>query len=114
MTLTELKNIAYINGYTVHNYSSVFAKVYFTILGITLDAAKTQAGFTVMESEGDILIFIDDTKPQNTQLFALAHEIGHIILKHRDKMLSVERQEKEANLFANAILSKGSVKIWNY
>ncbi len=109
MTLTELKNIAYINGYAVLNFSSTIAKLYFAVLGLSEEAKKT-IGFTIIDSKEEAIIFIDDNQPNETQLFALAHEMGHIVLNHREKELTAEQQEAEADIFANALLSIGGVK----
>ena len=110
ITLTELKNIAYINGYVVLNFSSTIAKLYFAVLGLSSEAKKAK-GLTIIDPKGEAIIFIDDNQPNETQLFALAHEMGHIVLNHKENKLTPEQQEKEAEQFANAILSKGSVKI---
>lgn len=109
ITLTELKNIAYINGYAVLNYSSTIAKLYFAALGLSVEAKKT-TGFTIIDPKGEATIFIDDNQSNETQLFALAHEMGHIVLNHREKELTGEQQEAEADTFAKALLSRGGAE----
>lgn len=58
-------------------------------------------------------IFINSSRPDERKLFTLAHEIGHMLLKHNGDNFRVDRDihskeqdvyESEANFFAAALL----------
>lgn len=56
------------------------------------------------------VVFYDDTSSVGTRLFSLAHEIGHIVLRHiatgaRGYDASDTAQEREADAFAYALLA---------
>lgn len=59
-------------------------------------------GFT-LESQGKFIIFYDDLISKESQNFTLAHEIGHIVLKHYLQKVPAT-MEKEANMFAARLL----------
>ena len=47
-------------------------------------------------------IFYNDSMPEDEIIFTLAHELGHILLNHRNTMPEIE---EEADYFAKCILS---------
>ena len=59
-------------------------------------------GFTI-EIQGKFIIFYDDLINKGSQNFTLAHEIGHIVLKHYLQEMPAT-MEKEANMFAARLL----------
>ena len=59
-------------------------------------------GFTI-EVQGKFIIFYDDLINKGSQNFTLAHEIGHIVLKHYLQEMPAT-MEKEANMFAARLL----------
>jgi hypothetical protein len=75
-------------------------------------------GFTLSAEDiklGKHLIFLSDelfNEPKAQQRYTIAHEIGHVILGHRNAILEQQtlsgtrKQEKEADEFAKAWLNK--------
>lgn len=49
------------------------------------------------------VIFFDNTKPKERQRFAIAHEIGHILL-HKNVESPGDEHEREADYFAERLL----------
>ena len=54
------------------------------------------------EFESSIYILFDNSLPIHRLRFALAHEIGHIIMQHRKR--KIDNYEQEANMFASRLL----------
>lgn len=105
VTLKSLTKIARQNGYIVYKYSAT--KTIMILLGV-YDDSLLASSVSAKDTNGNVIIFIDDSISENKQLFALAHEIGHIVLEHTpisDPRLK-RRQENDANKFAHYILSK--------
>lgn len=105
VTLKSLTKIARQNGYIVYRYSS--ARTLMLLLGV-YDDSLTAPSVATKDSNGNIIIFIDDSAPKDKQLFGMAHEFGHINLEHvptEDEQLR-KKQESEADKFAHYILSK--------
>lgn len=66
------------------------------------DLAPSEYGFTIYNSKKDIYQLIyNDLKDYTTIRFTLAHELGHIILKHKEDGII---EKKEANCFARNFL----------
>ena len=100
ITLGRLIKVARRNGYAVYFYSkSQSIMVAYSLIR----KSKTATALTVVDENGNILIFIDDKQSVQKQTFALAHEIGHVIL-HKNTTAPTEQQEAEANEFANHLL----------
>lgn len=83
------------------------------ILGSMTDAWAYS--FRGDEISGKHLIVVSDElfrRPEEDIFYTIAHEIGHIILGHRNSILvdqsksEVARQEREADKFARAYLTK--------
>lgn len=104
VTLKSLTKIARQNGYIVHKYST--AETLMLLLGVYDDSVNTTS-ISTKDPNGNIIIFIDDSAPEEKQLFGVAHEFGHINLEHvptEDEQLR-KKQEREADKFAHYILS---------
>lgn len=63
---------------------------------------NTNQGFSEKNNDGSYYIFYDDYIEPSIQRFTIAHEIGHILLKHFEK--ETKNTEKEANMFAARLL----------
>jgi len=70
--------------------------------------------FRGSDLKGKYLVFVSDEvfkQPKSDQYYEIAHEIGHILLKHRNSIgkpqtkAQIARQEREADGFARALLS---------
>ena len=66
--------------------------------------------FTGNDLRDQHLIFLSDdllTQSKSQICYSIAHEIGHVVLKHRNSVLmrqskvEIKRQEKDADAFAN-------------
>jgi len=66
------------------------------------------------ELKGKYLVFLSNEifkQPKEDQYYEIAHEIGHILLKHRNSIgkpqtkAHIARQEREADGFARSLLS---------
>ena len=101
ITLKKLLFAAKQNGYVVKNYST--SEHMMIMLGV-YERAKKSSSVALIEGKGDVYIFIDDSMPEQKQLFALAHELGHITLKHDPQKQKKRQFEREANLFAHYLL----------
>lgn len=105
VTLKSLTKIARQNGYIVYNYSATQTLM---LLLDVYDDSLTAPSVSTKDSNGNIIIFIDDSAPKDKRLFGMAHEFGHINLEHvptEDEQLR-KKQEREADKFAHYILSK--------
>ncbi len=101
ITLKKLLFAAKQNGYVVKNYST---SAHMMIMLGVYERAMKSSSVAVIEEKGDVYIFIDDSMPEQKQLFALAHELGHIQLKHDPQKQGKRQFEREANLFAHYLL----------
>lgn len=101
ITLRKLLYTARKCGYIVKSYSKSYTTM--VLLNVYKRAQKSSS-VSIIDTDGNVYIFIDDTMPKEKQLFALAHEIGHILLKHNPNDCKKRRQEREANLFAHYLL----------
>ena len=110
ITLSKLKLASRKNGYIVKSYSTSLAML--IMLGV-YDEAKSASSVSTKDTNGNVIIFIDDTLTESKQTFALAHEIGHIVLEHSPQIPKAV-QENEANKFAHYLLNmKSSKPHWN-
>ena len=101
LTLSNLSLAANKIGYIVKPYSTSTAMM--IALGVYEEAMRA-ASVSVKDNASNIVIFINDRLNTDKQLFALAHEIGHIYLGHNSAIPKAQ-QEEEANKFANYLLS---------
>lgn len=98
MTLEILKQAAHLRGYVVLNYSEALYPL--IVLGVYDRAQKSKA--VAVSIDNNNFIFIDDSLSEEKQTFALAHELGHIVLNHQpsDTIRKSKLQEIEADRFA--------------
>ena len=102
VTYNRLIKTARQNGYIVKTYSaSDELLIYYGLY----DRAQKSSSVSVTDENANVLIFIDDSLSKNKQRFALAHEIGHIILEHKPNEKTKRRQEREADWFAHYLLT---------
>lgn len=101
LTFSGLSLAANKTGYIVKPYSTSAAMM--IALGV-YEEAMCAASVSVKDNSSNIVIFINDSISADKQLFALAHEIGHIYLGHNSAVPKAQ-QEEEANKFANYLLS---------
>ena len=102
ITYKRLINSARQNGYIVKTYSaSDELLIYYDLY----DRAQKSSSVSITDENENILIFIDDSLTKNKQRFALAHEIGHIVLEHKPNEKTKRKQEREADLFAHYMLT---------
>ncbi len=88
-------------GYIVRPYSTSKAIM---IAFSVYDEGMKAASVSFTDNVSNAVIFINDKLSADKQLFALAHEIGHIYLGHNSAVPKAQ-QEEEANRFANYLLS---------
>ncbi len=86
------------NGWGLISFKDAKKKIDF----LDEEMFKQNWGFTIHIKNFD-MIFYDDEISFGSQRFTIAHEIGHIVLKHLLISSEVTR-EKEANMFAARIL----------
>lgn len=108
VTFKKLLTVARKNGYIIKKYSSSGSLM---ILLNIYDRAKKSSSVSLIDENSNTYIFLDDKLPASKQLFALAHEIGHIKLEHSASSDKSRRQEREANLFAHYILDTAPQKL---
>lgn len=106
-------------GWKLFTYSDV-ARHYNMAFEDVLAAAESQDGFTICE-EGKYCIFYNDRVTSQGRIrFTLAHEIGHIVLRHFSYDVTrlsrnglddevYEAMEREANTFARNLLAPAHV-----
>lgn len=92
-------------GFIVKKYSE--SAMLLITLGL-YDESKRADSVSAIDSNSTVYIFINDTIPDKLRLFTLAHEIGHIVLKHHKDTEHSRWQENEADLFAHTFLSQSS------
>ena len=98
------------NGYIVKYYSTAATQL--VLFGL-YERAQNSSSVSCVDENGNVLIFIDDSMSEDKRLFALAHEIGHIVLQHKpvsNKKLKA-KQEREANLFAHYITMRSEQRL---
>lgn len=67
-----------------------------------LDFFPSEYGFNLYDDKnGNYLVLYNDYKEETTVFFTLAHELGHIILKHKE---DTNINNKEADCFARNLL----------
>ena len=70
-----------------------------------LKKSKTAPALSDIDDKGNITVFYNDELPLSVQRLALAHELGHIVLGHLYLKSIGDRQEDEADKFAEYLLS---------
>ncbi len=105
ITLKGLLHAARKKGFIIKSYSE--SATLLMAFGL-YDESREADSVSVIDKSGTAYIFIDNLISENSQLFALAHELGHIILKHRKTPSLKKQQERQADLFAHYLLSSSS------
>ncbi|MBD5081126.1 MAG: ImmA/IrrE family metallo-endopeptidase [Ruminococcaceae bacterium] len=92
----NLKNVK------IYKYSEVAKRFNIKSYDFEHYIAPSEYGCTIYDpKKGRWLLFYNETKSEESIRFTLAHELGHIILKHTNDN---EFNEREANCFARNIL----------
>lgn len=100
MTLNAIKYLARISGCVVYYYSK--SATMLILLGL-YDRAKNSKAVAIQDDNGNKMIFLDDTLSEEEQMFAIAHELGHIFSEHKP-IGAGKHQENEADEFATLLL----------
>lgn len=100
VTLKKLSLCCRRNGYIIKSFSE--SASFLLALGLFSDLQNAKS-LSVIDAKGNTLIFLRNGLSANERLFSLAHELGHITLKHRDHSDPIA--ENEANSFAHYLLS---------
>lgn len=86
----------------LHTFSEFASRLGITVADFTNEHSESDTGFTVYDTLNQRwLMFYNDTKCETTIRFTIAHELGHIVLKHTEDTLIAD---KEANCFARNVL----------
>lgn len=86
----------------VHTYSEMAKRMEMTFSEY-LAFCGSDDGFTAFNKiSGKWIVFYNDMKSERTVRFTLAHELGHIVLRHDDDDDPIS--QREANCFARNIL----------
>lgn len=100
-TFPEIKVFYFISKFSnirICYYSYAAAKIGITHNDFTYKYASSEHGFTVADYDNNrFLIYYNNLKDRSTIKFTLAHELGHIVLGHKEDN---EVANKEANCFA--------------
>lgn len=86
----------------LHTFTELASRLGVTVAEFTSDFSESEMGYTVFDMKNERwLIYYNDTKSITTVRFTIAHELGHIILRHtEDNSIT----DKEANCFARNLL----------
>lgn len=104
-----LKLVIHLLGCNLLTYSDEVMKL--SALNL-LKKSKTAPALSDIDNKGNITVFYNDELPLSIQRLALAHELGHIVLEHLSLNVIGENQEREADKFAEYLLScPNNVKI---
>lgn len=95
LILSEFENIS------IHTYSDTAQRMSMSFSQF-VDCAPSEYGFTIYDKEHQKwIVFYNDQKDVCTIRFTLAHELGHIVLRHDDDNYTAKC---EANCFARNLL----------
>lgn len=94
--------VSCLSNVKIHTYSELANEIGIDFDTFLREYASSEHGFTFYnKSKNRYIICYNELKDETTIRFTIAHELGHIILKH-DK--DSESTDKEANCFARNIL----------
>lgn len=94
--IKQMKNIS------LHRYTELAERMNVSFYDLINNIAPSCYGFTVFNEANDrYIIFYNDLKDDTTIRFTLAHELGHVVLKHKK---DGKTENKEANCFARNYL----------
>ena len=105
LKIDDLSNICKALGYRLMSYQEAMP----IIRKLGVERYTDYPAFTLAVGKGRLVLF-DSTQSTSTRLFAIAHEIGHIVLKHNYQGVvgftqADSAQEYEANAFAYQLLA---------
>lgn len=101
-TINIFQIILCFSNIKLHTYSDACKKLHFSFQEFLDKIATSEYGYTIYDPKSQkYLIFYNDKKNIATIRFTLAHELGHVLLKHTVDD-SVAR--KEASCFARNLL----------
>ncbi len=64
---------------------------------------KDNLGITIFIKDKCLILF-DDNVSEGTKRFTIAHEMGHIVLNHKDNTINQRTRETQASMFAARLL----------
>lgn len=86
----------------MHTFTEVALRLGITVGEFVTEFSESDMGYTVYDkANGRWLLFYNDTKCDTTIRFTIAHELGHIVMKHIEDNSITDR---EANCFARNLL----------
>lgn len=94
----DVKYLLITNGVMLKTYSSYSSNP----RAIEMLMRYSPDAFTIQLSDGRKMVLYNDKMPDARIRFSLTHELGHIVLKHRQES---ELSEKEADFFASYLLA---------
>lgn len=94
----NLKELARNNNWILASYSEVkkYGKLDDSIIANNL-------GITIFINNRYLILF-DDKIPTSVKRFTIAHEIGHIVLNHKNNLINEKIRETQASMFAARLL----------
>lgn len=116
LSLENIFQIAKHNEWDIYYYSQAHT-IFQTLKDINIDIepiTHNKNAFTIISNDILPTIFINDNITLNEKIFALCHEIGHIVLQHSchdgllgnsDNNVTNTLQEKEADIFAYELIA---------
>lgn len=105
LKIEDLNNICKKVGYHLISYQEATH----ILKKMNVEQYTAFPAFTLVAGKGKLVLF-DSTRSTSTRIFAIAHEIGHIVLKHNYQGVVGfsqvdDAQEREANTFAYQLLA---------
>ena len=86
----------------LHTFTEIASRLGITVEEFVAELSESDMGYTVYDRVKERwLIYYNDTKCDTTIRFTIAHELGHIALKHTEDNSITDR---EANCFARNLL----------
>lgn len=96
------KIINMLSSVNIYKYSEIAKRFGIGVYDFKYTIAPSEFGYTIFDTNEDRwLLIYNESKCKETIRFTLAHELGHIVLKHTDDN---EINNSEANCFARNIL----------
>lgn len=86
----------------LHTFTEIASRLGISVEEFVAELSESDMGYTVYDRVKERwLIYYNDTKCDTTIRFTIAHELGHIVLKHTEDNSVADR---EANCFARNVL----------
>lgn len=115
-TKEEIEQVLELLGFTVVEFNFIYNDEDVTVLIEQLnlsDEIMRSKGFTYVSSKYR-LVFVSEDLSQEEKRIVLAHELGHIYMRHFDhsNIIGLDVQEEyEANEFAHYLVNQGNANI---